>query len=78
MPLNPSFSDLIPPPVNLAFMVPFYGIGAIPIPNPLDIRFQKVSGIGIVFVGSSQPVQEGSQHGHSQSLPGRPTYPKLI
>jgi len=47
-------------------------------PYPIDIRIQKVSGIGIDVDGSSQPVQEGSQNGHAQSRPGRPTYPKLI
>lgn len=77
MPLNPSFSDLLPPPVNYAFLVTFMGIGAVPLPNPIDVRFQKVSGIGVNFEDGRKVMQEGSRNGRSTAVPGRRSYPRL-
>jgi phage tail-like protein len=78
MPLNPSFSDMLPPPVNYSFIVTFFGIGALGIPNPVDIRFQKVSGIGVNFEEGRMVIQEGSGSERSTVLPGRRTNPKLV
>lgn len=39
------FTQTGPPLANFRFLVIFYGIGGKKIPNPVDIRFQKVSGI---------------------------------
>ncbi len=59
-------------------MVTFLGTGPVPLPNPIDIRFQKVSGIGVDFEDDSEEVQRGSQNDQQQSLRGRPNHPTLV
>ena len=72
----PAPETILPPPVGFSFMVIFYGIGNKPIPNGLDIRFQKVSGIGTTF--ETEKVQQGSvRSGKQTSLPGEQKYPTL-
>jgi phage tail-like protein len=66
------------PPVGFSFLVIFYGIGNVPIPNGLDIRFQKVSGLSTSFENEQEEVQKGSINQIQSTLPGRRNYPKLI
>jgi phage tail-like protein len=66
----------LPPPVGYSFMVIFYGIGNLPIPNGLDIRFQSVSGISVSF--ETEKVQKGSVNDKEISLPGEKTHQSLI
>lgn len=67
-----------PPPLGFAFMVIFYGIGDIPIPNGLDIRFQRVSGIGAHFEDERTEVERGSINQRHTVLPGRPNFTPLV
>lgn len=53
------------PPLGFRFGVLFMAIGAIP--NPLDILFQKVSGLGTTV--ETYPVAEGGQNLYRQQLP---------
>lgn len=46
------------------------------LPNPLDIRFQKVSGIGAKI--ETTTVIEGGQNHYAQRLPTRVTYANLV
>lgn len=68
----------LPPPVSYSFLVIFYGIGAIPIPNGLDVRFQRVSGIGASFEDQSQEVQRGSMNQEQSVLRGTRSHPNLV
>ncbi|MCG8421905.1 MAG: phage tail protein [Proteobacteria bacterium] len=54
----------------------FFFPGGGPIPNPLDIRFQKVSGIS-AEIGTTD-VQEGGQNLYTHKLPTRVGYNNLI
>jgi len=67
-----------PPPTGFSFLVIFYGIGKLPLPNAIDIRFQKVSGIGASFDVDQQEVQRGSMNDMHSTLPGKRNYPPLI
>jgi phage tail-like protein len=53
------------PILGLRFAVLFMAGGAIP--NPLDIRFQKVSGLSVEV--ETEPVREGGQNTYTQKLP---------
>lgn len=50
----PPITQFGPPLSNFRFLVIFYGIGGLPLPNPIDIRFQKVSGIGVNLSSGSK------------------------
>lgn len=72
----------LPPPLAYSFVVFFYpfqvGPVPIPIPNPLDIRFQSVSGIGKSFDSGSVRVSEGKQNGEDQQLRGQGRTENLV
>jgi phage tail-like protein len=62
------------PPLGFRFGVLFF-VGGL-IPNPLDIFFQKVSGLGSTV--ETTPVEEGGQNLYTQSLPKKIKYENLV
>ena len=74
----PTFPGPLPiagsPPLGFRFGVLFFAGGLIP--NPLDIFFQKVSGLGSSV--ETMTVEEGGQNLYTQSLPKKITYENLV
>jgi len=66
--------DLLEPPLGFRFGVFFFKSDLIP--NSLDIRFSKVSGIN--FRIDTQPLNEGGQNLFSHRLPTRAQYDNLV
>jgi phage tail-like protein len=62
------------PPLGFRFGVVFFAAGVIP--NPLDILFQKVSGLRATV--NTLPVEEGGQNLYVHRLPGRIQYENLV
>lgn len=62
------------PPLGFRFGVFFLAGGAVP--NPLDIFFQKVSGLGSTV--ETAAIEEGGQNLYSQSLPKKIKYDNLV
>jgi phage tail-like protein len=62
------------PPLGFRFGVLFFAAGVIP--NPVDIFFQKVSGLGSSV--ETVTVSEGGQNLYTQSLPKRIKYENLV
>lgn len=62
------------PPLAFRFGVFFFAEGKIP--NPLDIMFQKVSGLDSTV--ETTPMLEGGQNIYPQSLPQRIKYQNLV
>lgn len=62
------------PPAGFHFAVIFF-IGGV-IPNPLDIRFKKVSGISSEI--STTPIKEGGENLFTHRLPDRVSYQNLV
>jgi len=62
------------PPVGFHFMVVFF-IGGV-LPNPLDIRFQKVSGISAEI--ETTDIREGGENILQHKLPVHVTYNNLV
>ncbi len=62
------------PPLSHRFGVFFFAGGLIP--NPIDVRFQKVSGLGATI--DTVPVEEGGQNLYSQQLPTKIKYDNLV
>ena len=75
-----SFSDI--PPVTFHFLVNFLhttrkvGGIPIPIPNPLDIRFQKVSGLGMSI--DTDEIDEGGENFYTQKFPTTVSHDNLV
>ncbi|MEM8641109.1 MAG: phage tail protein [Cyanobacteria bacterium P01_G01_bin.54] len=70
-------SDLLtakPPPVGFYFLATFL-LGGL-LPNPLDIRFQKISGLTTTI--EKQEIKEGGENLFSYHLPTRVTYDNLV
>ncbi|MBE9116391.1 phage tail protein [Lusitaniella coriacea LEGE 07157] len=70
----PAISLTKNPPVGFSFMVTFL-IGGF-VPNPLDIRFQRVSGISSTM--ETTEIREGGENLFSLRLPTRMTYGNLV
>lgn len=62
------------PPLGFRFGVLFFALGVIP--NPLDIMFQKVSGLGSTV--ETFPIEEGGQNLYTQKLPKKISYENLV
>jgi len=62
------------PILGMRFSVWFFAAGLIP--NPIDIRFQKVSGLTAEV--ETEPVREGGQNLYTQRLPQSVKYNNLI
>ncbi len=62
------------PPLGFRFGVLFFAGGVVP--NPLDILFQKVSGLGSTVETSA--IEEGGQNLYSQPLPKKIKYENLV
>jgi phage tail-like protein len=62
------------PPLGFRFGVLFFAGGAIP--NPLDILFQKVSGLGSSV--ETVALEEGGQNLYTQTLPKKIQYENLL
>ena len=62
------------PPLGFRFGVLFFAAGVIP--NPIDIFFQKVSGLGSTV--ETAGIEEGGQNLYTQSLPKRIKYDNLV
>ena len=62
------------PPLGFRFGVLFFAGGIIP--NPLDILFQKVSGLGSSV--ETSPLEEGGQNLYTQALPKKIKYENLV
>lgn len=62
------------PPLAFRFSVLFFAGGVIP--NPLDIMFQKVSGLASTV--ETGTVEEGGQNLYTQSLPKKIKYENLV
>jgi len=62
------------PPLGFRFGVLFFAGGVIP--NPLDILFQKVSGLGSSV--ETTELEEGGQNLYTQSLPKKIKYENLV
>lgn len=56
---------VVSPPLGFRFSVLFFAMGIIP--NPLDMLFQKVSGLNVTV--DTQQVEEGGQNLYRQLLP---------
>lgn len=71
----PVIASAGPPIVGYHFLVTFFGIGPVPlIPNPIDIRFQSVSGIGVEF-----PLNGNGPAGTTaRNLPNPPSFSSLV
>jgi phage tail-like protein len=67
----PTVDDL---PLSFRFAVVFLAGGVIP--NPFDMLFQKVSGLGSSV--ETSPVQEGGQNLYTQALPKKIRYDNLV
>lgn len=67
-------SSLLAPPLGFRFGVFFFAGGVVP--NPLDFRFRKVSGIGSTV--STTAFNEGGQNLYSQKLPERIQFNDLV
>ena len=65
---------MLNPPLSFRFGVFFFAGGIIP--NPLDIMFQKVSGIGTTV--NTYTVEEGGQNFYSQLLPTKIQHDNLV
>ncbi|MGR9014955.1 MAG: phage tail protein [Gammaproteobacteria bacterium] len=63
-----------PPPVGFRFSVFFFMGGAIP--NPLDLHFSKVSGLGSRI--NTQALNEGGQNLYTHHLPTQVQYDNLV
>ena len=59
---------------NFRFAVAFFIGGAVP--NPIDIRFQRVRGLGATV--ETQSIEQGGQNLYSQRVPKRVTYDNLV
>ena len=64
----PPLGQMGPPLTSFRFLVTIIGIGSLPIPNLLDMRFQKVSGPSVQFEG--EPIVR--KNDESTNLPGLP------
>jgi len=62
------------PPLAFRFSVLFFAGGITP--NPLDVMFQKVSGLGTTV--ELEPIQEGGQNFYTQQLPKRIQHENLV
>ncbi len=62
------------PVIGMRFGVLFLAAGIIP--NPLDIRFQKVSGLASTI--ETEPLREGGQNLYTQKLPTGVSYERLV
>jgi phage tail-like protein len=62
------------PPLGFRFGVVFFAAGVLP--NPLDILFQKVSGLSATV--NTSPLEEGGQNLYAHRLPGRIQYDNLV
>ena len=62
------------PPLGFRFGVLFLALGVVP--NPLDILFQKVSGLGASV--ETAAVEEGGQNMYSQLLPKKIQHDNLV
>jgi phage tail-like protein len=62
------------PIIGMRFGVLFFAAGVIP--NPLDIRFQKVSGLSAEV--ETEPLPEGGQNLYTQKLPKGIKYNNLV
>lgn len=62
------------PPLGFRFGVLFFAAGVVP--NPIDIFFQKVSGLGSSV--ETVPLSEGGQNLYTQALPKRIKYENLV
>lgn len=62
------------PPLGFRFGVLFFALGVMP--NPLDIMFQKVSGLGSTV--ETSPIEEGGQNLYTQKLPKKISYENLV
>ncbi len=62
------------PPLSHRYGVFFFALGVVP--NPLDIRFQKVSGLNANI--DTTTVNEGGQNGYVHRLPTKVTYNNLV
>jgi phage tail-like protein len=76
LPLPPplSLDQLTGPPLGFRFAVFFLARGVLP--NPLDIRFQRVSGISATI--ETRPVNEGGQNLYTHRLPRKIGYGNLV
>lgn len=63
-----------PPPLGFRFGVFFFAGGAVP--NPIDFRFRKVSGIGATV--TTRTVNSGGQNLATYKLPERVQYENLV
>src|SRR3954451_18227762 len=63
-----------PPPLSHRFGVFFFAIGAIP--NPVDIRFQKVSGLNAEV--NTDTITEGGQNLYTHRIPTKINYNNLV
>jgi len=61
------------PPLSFRFSVLFFALGRIP--NPIDILFQKVSGLGVTV--ETEPVKVGGQN-NPENLPIKVKYDNLV
>lgn len=74
--MNAPISSLEPQPTlaNFRFGVFFFTAGAVP--NPLDIRFQRVK--GLTSTVTTTPITEGGQNLYTQQVPSRVSYGNLV
>jgi phage tail-like protein len=76
IPLPPplSLDQLTGPPLGFRFAV-FFFVGGV-VPNPLDIRFQRVSGLSATI--ETTTVNEGGQNLYTHRLPRKVGYGNLV
>jgi phage tail-like protein len=69
-----SLDSLTGPPLAFRFAVFFLAGGAVP--NPIDIRFQRVSGLSATI--ETHTVNEGGQNLYTHRLPRKVSYSNLV
>lgn len=75
LPVPPlSLDQLTGPPLGFRFAVFFFAGGVLP--NPLDIRFQRVSGLSATI--ETRTVAEGGQNLYTHRLPTKVGYDNLV
>jgi len=71
-----TFNELLTDKILLGFRFGVFFFAGGVVPNPLDIRFQSVKGLGATV--KTEPIEEGGQNLYTQKLPVKVEYENLV